>query len=180
MEIFLFCWTSFLLSCLPAIALPKCFGPNQERLQNFGRIKQKFTTSSAVFDDIFKLTLNLFSCLSSSRPILVTILLCHCIGFKAFQPSRPNRNLGWKKMGMSGDDERGEAVLSLHMRGLLGHPAGVRPSNHSRSIGNRPGSIISLTSHRPSFPPCVGAAGIFQGEPSSARCQYLFFYWICK
>ena len=83
-------------------------------------------------------------------------------------------------MGMSGDDERGEAVLSLHMRGLLGHPAGVRPSNHSRSIGNRPGSIISLTSHGPSFPPCVGAAGIFQGEPSSARCQYLFFYWICK
>ena len=59
-EIFLFCWTSFLLSCLPAIALPKCFGPNQERLQNFGRIKQKFTTSSAVFDDVFKMTLNLF------------------------------------------------------------------------------------------------------------------------
>ena len=97
-----------------------------------------------------------------------------CVGFKDFQPSIPNRNLGWKKMGMSGDDERGEAVLSLHMRGLLGHPAGVRPSNHSRSIGNRPGSIISLTSHGPSFPPCVGAAGIFQGEPSSARCQDLF------
>ena len=29
------------------------------------------------------------------------------------------------------------AALSLHMRGLLGHPAGVPPSNHSRSIGNR-------------------------------------------
>ena len=79
-----------MLSCLPAIALPKCFGPNQERLQNFGRIKQKFTTSCAVFDDIFKLTLNLFSCLSSTRPTLV--INCFVIVLDS-KPSRPNQNL---------------------------------------------------------------------------------------
>ena len=29
-----------------------------------------------------------------------------CVGFKAFQPSIPNRNLGWKKMGMEDGNER--------------------------------------------------------------------------
>ena len=34
---------------------------------------------------------DIFSCPSSSRPTLVTDwLFCHCVGFKAFQPSRPN------------------------------------------------------------------------------------------
>ena len=36
---------------------------------------------------------DIFSCPSSSRPTLVTDwLFCHCIGFKAFRPFRPNQN----------------------------------------------------------------------------------------
>ena len=45
----------------------------------------------------------LFSCPSSSRPTLdiyiLTVLHIHCVGFKAFRPSRPNRNLA-KPMGV--------------------------------------------------------------------------------
>ena len=40
-----------------------------------------------------------FSCPTSSRPTLVTDSLTHCVGFKAFRPSRPNRNLA-KLMGV--------------------------------------------------------------------------------
>ena len=39
-----------------------------------------------------------FSCPTSSRPTLVTDSLTHCVGFKAFRPSRPNQNLA-KFMG---------------------------------------------------------------------------------
>ena len=36
---------------------------------------------------------DIFSCPSSSRPTLVTDwLFCHCVGFKASRPSRPNWN----------------------------------------------------------------------------------------
>ena len=47
----------------------------------------------------------IFSCPSSSRPTLVThslthsLCFIHCVGFKAFQPSRPNPNLE-KLMGI--------------------------------------------------------------------------------
>ena len=61
-----------------------------------------FKKSNKLFE-CFKIGL-IFSCPSSCRPTLVTDLLtyslfCHCVGFKAFQPSRPNRNLA-KLMGV--------------------------------------------------------------------------------
>ena len=79
------------------------------------------------------------------------------------------------------------STLSLHMRGLLTHPAGVPLSNHRRSIGNlhhgsdSPSTSSIVTRPSPSFSSLLSApyVGIFV----LAALMPVFvsnFYWICK
>ena len=78
-------------------------------------------------------------------------------------------------------EEKLGGALSLRMRGLLGHPAGVPPSNHSRSIGNRPRPLNIYNQPSPLLSTLCRRRRYISRCTSSALPVFVWdFYWICK